>query len=289
MNHFLSSEIPNYEKEKALFHIIPAPMEMSVSYGRGTADGPRALLEASDQLEIWDGQSIPCDEGICTFPAVKADDAPGFIKAIRNRAADSLEAGGIPVLIGGEHSVTLGAAQAVFEKYGKDVGLIHIDAHADLREDYEGNPYSHASVIRKVHEMTGWPTVQIGIRAYCEEEHEYQREQGIRCITGAEAARKSLEHLDLPEDFPKKIYLSFDADGLDSSIMPATGTPVPGGLGWYQSMNIIESVCSRRSIIGFDFVELAPEPHLRFCDFTAAQAVYNIMGMIQRSRKALSF
>ncbi len=285
MNHFLSSEIANYEKEKALFHVIPAPMEMSVSYGSGTAEGPRALLEASDQLEIWDGRSIPCDEGICTFPPVEAGDAPGFIAAIKNRAAESLALNGIPVLIGGEHSVTLGAAQAVFEKYGKNVGLIHIDAHADLRHNYEGNPYSHASVIRKVHELTGWPTVQIGIRAYCEEEHDYQIEQEIRCITGAEAARKDLQHLDLPAGFPEKIYLSFDADGLDSSIMPATGTPVPGGLGWYQTMNIIESVASRRSIIGFDFVELAPEPHLRFCDFTAAQAVYNIMGMIQRARR----
>ena len=127
--------------------------------------------------------------------------------------------------------MTLGAARGVYEKFGKSVGLVQIDAHADLRHNYEGNPYSHASVIRKVHELTGWEIYQVGIRALCEEELIYQKQQKIQCLTGREAAIRNISTLTLPESFPEHLYITIDVDGLDSSIMPATGTPVPGGPG----------------------------------------------------------
>ncbi len=284
MNHFLSSEIPNADPAEALFHVIPAPLEESVSYGGGTAEGPEAILEASDQLETWDGFSFPCREGIHTAGPLREDTAEGFTRAIEERVKTALELDKIPVVLGGEHTVTLGAARGVYKKFGKSVGLVQIDAHADLRHNYEGNPYSHASVIRKVHELTGWEIYQLGIRALCEEELVYQKEKKIHCLTGREAAAGNISALTLPDSFPEHLYITIDVDGLDSSIMPATGTPVPGGLGWYQTLGILESVIGQRKVIGFDCVELAPEEHLRFCNFSAAQLVYNVMGMIQRSR-----
>ena len=284
MKHFLASEIENIPRDKARFHVIPAPMEMSVSYGTGTAEGPRALIEASDQLEEWDGTSFPCREGIHTCGYVSGKNASEFIDEIRRQTLLSLKEGGIPVLLGGEHTVTLGAAEAVFEQYGSRVGLVQIDAHADLRFNYQGNPFSHASVIRNIYEKTGWEIYQIGVRALCEEELRYREEQNIYCLAGREAVMNNIIRIDLPDDFPEYLYLTFDADGLDSSVMPATGTPVPGGLGWYQSLSMIESLASQRKIIGFDFVELAPTPALEYCNYTAAQTVYNIMGIIQRQQ-----
>ena len=283
MNHFLSSEIPNAKPEEALFHVIPAPLEASVSYGGGTEGGPKAILEASNQLETWDGFSSPCREGIYTAPSIWKGSAEGFIGAIEEQVVYSLELNKIPVVLGGEHTVTLGAARGIYEHYGNKAGLVQIDAHADLRHNYEGNPYSHASVIRKVHERTGWEIYQIGIRALCEEERTYQKEQHIHCLSGREAAAGNIHSLLLPDSFPEHLYITIDVDGLDSSVMPATGTPVPGGLGWYQTLDILESLIGQRKVIGFDCVELAPEEHLRFCNFTAAQLVYNVMGMIQRT------
>ncbi len=288
MKHFLSSEMDNSPADKALFHIIPAPMEMSVSYGTGAAGGPEAIIEASDQLEEWDGASFPCREGIHTCGMIKEDEPADFIESIRKQTLKTLEAGAVPVLLGGEHTVTLGAAEAFYEKFGNRVGLVQIDAHADLRWNYQGNPYSHASVIRKIHEKTGWSVYQVGIRALCEEELAYQKEQGIYCLTGKEAAAKGVKELILPDDFPEFLYLTFDIDGLDSSQMPATGTPVPGGLDWYQSLSLIESLAEQRKIIGFDLVELAPSPAFEYCNFTAAQTVYNIMGIIQRQNRFFS-
>lgn len=283
MNHFLSSEIDNCPAEEALFHVIPAPLEQSVSYGSGTARGPEAILAASDQLETWDGQSEPCNSGIYTTRSAKGESAELFLNDLETLVDKSLQLGKVPVVLGGEHTVSLAAARAVFKRHGDRVGLVQIDAHADLRSAYEGNPLSHASVIRRIHELTGWQIYQMGIRALCREELDYQRSRNIHCLSGEAAAVGQVHELVLPDDFPELVYLTIDADGLDSSILPATGTPVPGGLLWYQTLSLLRSVAEQRRVIGFDFVELAPQPPLQFCDFSAAQLVYNVMGMIQRS------
>ncbi|MBN2628386.1 MAG: agmatinase [Spirochaetales bacterium] len=285
MNHFLSSEMENTPAAEALFHVIPAALEASVSYGGGTGRGPQAILEASDQLELWDGEGFPYKAGIHTRPVIEGKDAETVLAAIEKETSRALDQEAIPVLLGGEHTVTLGAARAVFEKFDGSVGLVQIDAHADLRHNYEGNPYSHASVIRKIHELTGWPVYQVGIRALCDEEVRYQKEKGIYCLSGRDADRQQTRSLTLPVEFPEYLYVTIDVDGLDSSLMPATGTPVPGGLGWYQTLDILSSLATQRKIVAFDCVELAPRDHLSFCDFTAAQLVYNVMGYVQRADK----
>jgi agmatinase len=285
MNHFLSSEMENTPAAEALFHVIPAAFEASVSYGGGTGRGPQAILEASDQLELWDGEGFPYKAGIHTRPVIEGNDAETVLAAIEKETSRTLDQEAIPVLLGGEHTVTLGAARAVYGKYGDRVGLVQIDAHADLRHNYEGNPYSHASVIRKIHELTDWSLYQVGIRALCDEELRYQKGKGIYCLSGREADRQQTRSLTLPAEFPEYLYVTIDVDGLDSSLMPATGTPVPGGLGWYQTLDILASLAAQRKIIAFDCVELAPRDHLSFCDFTAAQLVYNVMGYVQRADK----
>jgi agmatinase len=284
MSYFLSSEVENSLEDEALFHVIPAPLEDSVSYGKGTSLGPKAILVASQQLEVWDGESLPCDLGIHTTAAVKGRNTVEFLDNLQERVDRTLSFKKIPVVLGGEHTVSLGACRAVLERYGAHVGLVQIDAHADLRYSYENNQLSHASVIRRIHEESFWPIYQLGIRAICPEEVEYQKEQGIHCISGKEAAQGPVMDITLPDEFPPLLYLTVDVDGLDSSIMPATGTPVPGGLQWYQTLSLIESVASQRQIIGFDLVELAPEKTMGYCDYTAAELCYRIMGIIQRSR-----
>jgi agmatinase len=282
--HFLASEIPQAQFDKASFHIIPAPFEKTVSYGGGTAKGPAAIIKASDQLELWNGRSSPGRAGIHTGRPVTGRSAETFLKNLEARTMASLETGGIPVTLGGEHTVSLGSARAVFRKYGSTAGIIQIDAHADLRDEFTGTKLSHACVMRRIHEECSWPLVQIGIRAMCGEEAAYQEKHGIVCYSGEMLNRNAVREIRLPQNFPENIYLSIDIDGFDPSVFPSTGTPVPGGLGWYQGLDIIQAISEQRRIIGFDLVEHAPQKHAVHCDFAAAQLVYNVMGFILPQR-----
>lgn len=282
-SYFLSSEIPNASPEKAFFHIIPAPFEKSVSYGYGTARGPQAIINAGDQLELWDGRSSPGAKGIHTTPFIKGKHTARFLENLEKQTARSLAFGSVPIILGGEHTISLGSVKAVYAKHGKKAGLVQIDAHADLRNELDGNPMSHACVIRRIHETTGWPIIQIAIRAECQEETEYRKENGITCYTGRQLYDENIRKIKIPDDFPEYVYLTIDVDGFDPSVIPATGTPVPGGLLWYQGLNIIESIAIQRKIIAFDVVELAPRKQLVHCDFTAAQLVYSVMGLIERT------
>ncbi|MBN1647377.1 MAG: agmatinase [Spirochaetales bacterium] len=284
-SHFLASEIPQTGFDRAAFHIIPAPLEKTVSYGGGTAKAPVAIIEASSQLELWNGSTSPGLAGIHTCRPVCSRTVETCLKKLETITAASLAVGAVPVTLGGEHTVTLGAARAVHAKYGQNAGIVQIDAHADLRDRFEGTPYSHACVMRRVHEATGWPLLQIGIRAYCREEADYREaHENITCLTGEDLDRGSIRTISLPDYFPEHVYLTIDIDGFDPSVFPATGTPVPGGPGWYQGLDIIRSIAVQRNIVAFDLVEHAPSKYVRHCDFAAAQLVYTVMGFILSAR-----
>ncbi len=285
---FLDTGYPNAPAGRARFHVIPAPMETTVSYGGGTARGPQAILEASRQLEDFDGQGCPGELGIHTQPAVKPVAGrkgleERWLEAIERAVAKVLRGGAVPAVLGGEHTVTLGAARA-FRAAGVELGFIHVDAHADLRDTYEGTKLSHACVMRRVHEL-GFPVVQLGTRAYSLEERDYRaaNSRTIRAYDAGAMARGRLPKNWIPKSFPARVFITFDLDGLDPSILPATGTPVPGGLGWYEAMNLVEDVAAARQIAGFDVVELAPMRGLHHADFTAARLVYALMGAAARS------
>ncbi|THB74181.1 MAG: agmatinase [Desulfobacteraceae bacterium] len=284
---FIESECSRRNEDQSLFHVIPVPLEASVSYGTGTAKGPAAILDASLQLEAWDGNSIPAESGIHTTPVV---DCTGTIDStldlIQARVGKSLAAGAIPVILGGEHTVTLGALRAVRSILKKPFGVVQLDAHADLRDEYEGEPFSHACVMRRAVETLDIPLFQIGVRAMCMEEYHARDRFGVRYLDARTLYESGIPLQVLPQDFPTDIYLTLDVDGLDPSLIRATGTPVPGGILWYDALTLIERCLYGRRLAGFDVVELAPQPGDHASDFAAAHLVYSVMGMAIRQTVA---
>ena len=302
---FLESELAPRNAGDCRFHVIPVPYEATVSYGGGTAKGPAAILEASQQLEVWTGRSIPSEQGIYTWPAVECS---GGAETVLERIESAVEkalavgpqgalaetspgSGGrlaaptVPAILGGEHTVTLGVLRALKKRYGH-FGVVQFDAHADLRGTYEGTPYSHACVMRRAVEDLGLSLFQIGVRSLCPEEVAFRKERGIPHLD-ARAARFPLSRAEknpvtalLPVDFPDKIFLTFDLDAFDASLMPATGTPEPGGLFWWDALELAERCLAGRVALGFDVVELAPIPGLHAPEYTAARLAHEIMGII---------
>jgi agmatinase len=190
----------------------------------------------------------------------------------------------LPVVLGGEHTVTWGVIKGYLDAGVKDFGVVQIDAHADLRDAYEGDRYSHASVMRRVVEA-GVPLVQLGNRAYCEEEKAARKKHGVLAFDALKLVPKNQSSIRLAKRFPKNVFFTVDVDGIDPSVLPATGTPVPGGLTWYQTLGLFESVAKQRRIIGFDVMEFAPIQGFHAYDFAAAVLTYKLMGIVQRTTR----
>ena len=285
---FMDSEFPPIDADKALFHIIPAPLEKSVSYGKGAANGPSAIIKASQQLEKWDGFSIPGELGIYTKHLDLKNnniDTEEFLGLLEKEVFDSISNKHIPIILGGEHTVSLGAFRAINSNgslYKEKTAILQFDAHGDLRDEYEGNRLSHACVMRRALDL-GFPVFQIGVRSISPAELDLRKNNKINYIDAYTAVTENITKIKLPDNFPENIYITIDVDGFDISVFPATGTPEPGGLGWYQVLSIIESVAAQRRIIGFDVTELAPIQGLHASEFAAARLVYNVMGIIERN------
>ncbi|MDR1947418.1 MAG: agmatinase family protein [Desulfovibrio sp.] len=293
---FLESELEDAPARACRFHIIPVPYEATTSYGQGTARGPRAILAASQQLEIWTGRAVPSASGIYTWPAVDVRGDPEDVLA-RIEAAVLLalssgpgshppqdacrktgpEVAALPVILGGEHTVSLGALRALKKLHGH-LGIVQFDAHADLRDSYEGTPYSHACVMRRAVDDLGLDLFQIGVRSLSQEEHAFREARNIPCLDACGLKQADTEML--PPSFPEKVYLTFDVDALDSSLMPATGTPEPGGLFWREALDLAGRALAGRVCLGFDVVELAPIPGMHAPDYTAARLVHELMGLM---------
>ena len=302
---FLESELAPRDAYDCRFHVIPAPYEATVSYGGGTAKGPAAILEASQQLEVWTGRSIPSEQGIYTWPAVECSgNAETVLERIEAAVEKALAAGPqgalpkalpglggclaaptVPVILGGEHTVTLGVLRALQKRYGH-FGVVQFDAHGDLRDTYEGTPYSHACVMRRAVDDLGLSLFQIGVRSLCPEETAFREERGIPRLDARTAcfplsrAEKNPAPALLPAEFPDNIFLTFDLDAFDASLMPATGTPEPGGLFWWDALELAERCLAGRVALGFDVVELAPVPGMHAPEYTAARLTHEIMGIV---------
>ncbi|MGJ8528486.1 agmatinase [Maritalea sp.] len=283
MADFLDSELSSKERDiaGAKFVVVPMPLERTVSYGAGTAAGPKAIIQASNELERICPEGEPCLQGITTLDPIDCDGPlPEVMARLATKTEMVVSQGKIPVTLGGEHSLTYGAVTGVAQALGPKVGIIQIDAHADLRIAYQGEKHSHASVMNLLCE-DGHALAQYGVRALCQQEVDAREKYGVTYIDGEELVTQNINSVALPTDFPEDVYISFDVDGLDPSIMPATGTPVPGGLGYYQALNIVASALRGRHCVGMDIVELAPNRNSQAWDFTAAQIVYRMMGMIE--------
>jgi agmatinase len=270
-NKFLDLE-PRYTAYKtSKFVVIPVPIEETVSYGRGTTKGPDAILKASQHIEDYD---IEMDKETCRIGIHVVKDIKD-IKEIKGRIKKILDDKKVPVMLGGEHSITPFAVAACKEKF-KDLSVLQFDAHADLKDKYQGSKYSHACAMRRVLEIC--PAVQVGVRSLDRSEAEFARSSGqIGKIHFAEKL-ELVENVNV--QLSKDVYISIDVDVLDPSIMPSTGTPEPGGLDYYEVLDIIKGVAREKNIVGFDLAELAPIKGLTAPDFTAAKLIYKLMGYI---------
>ncbi len=269
---------------KARAVIIPFGLEASVSYGGGTAKGPQAILEASPQLEFFD-ESLWCEPfrhiGIATLkePTI-AKPLVCALDQLEALVAEVLLAGKFPFVLGGEHSITAGAIRPFVQQF-ENLMILHFDAHADLRDGYCGEPFSHAAALRRTLEVSEQlQLVSCGIRNISAEEIPYLEANRHRITIhwAKDKKRWNIDEIVAPlKDHP--VYLTFDVDGLDASLMPATGTPEPGGLFWDDAMEIIEAAAQVSTIVGADVNELAPMPGLHTCDFLAAKLVYKILSL----------
>ena len=270
----------SYEDASAV--IIPFGLEASVSYGSGTENGPSAMIAASREVELFD-EELWCEPveryGLVTArePVTDNSDIEATLKVLEAMTSAVLDDGKFPMVFGGEHSITPGAIRPFLKKYD-DLIILHFDAHADLRDGYDGEHYSHAAAIRRVLDHPTVPIVSCGIRNISKEEipfYEANKER-ITIHWGKDRAKWKVADIVLPLK-GRPIYLTFDLDGFDSSLMPSTGTPEPGGLFWEDAMAIIKAASKAGTIVGADINELAPIENLHGPDFLAAKLAYKIL------------
>lgn len=261
--------------------VIPFGLEQSVSFQGGTARGPEAILAASKEVELFDEEywtEIISDYEVATLkPSPIAGSLEAALKQVALMVRDVLSAGKFPLVLGGEHSLTAGAIRPYLDRY-PDLTVLQFDAHADLRDGYEGEHFSHAAAMRRVLDHPSVSLVGVGLRNISQEEIpflEANRER-ITLHWASEAKKWRIEDIVAPLQ-GKNIYVTFDLDCFDSSLMPATGTPEPGGLDWYQALDILRAAADVGTIVGGDIVELAPRPGLHACDFLAAKLAYKLL------------
>jgi agmatinase len=284
-------------RETAGALVLPIPYEATTSYVRGTEGGPAAILAASTQVEFLDEihRDEPCTMGIHTLPPLDCRGAPDeVVGRIEERLASLASEGRFILSLGGEHTITVGAVAGI-ARGTPDLTVVTVDAHGDLRDQYEGSPLSHACVARRIAERH--PLVQVGIRSLSSEESAFIEAGGATAVfasaiaseRGAAAGgpgRPAWIDAALSAVESDAVYLSFDLDGLDPSIMPAVGTPEPGGLLWYETLAFLEALFARKSVVAADIVELCPVPGLVAPDFLAARLAYKIAGHALRARPA---
>ena len=261
--------------------VVPFGLEKTVSYGGGTKNGPKEIIKASHQVELFDEElnKEPCKEiGIKTlkpFPIKKnIEQALDQLSQINKKIISNNK---FPFVFGGEHSITPGSIKPIIKKYG-DLTLLHFDAHADLRESYHGEKFSHASAIKRCLDYKNVKVVSFGIRNLSKPEMNFynNNRDRIEIFWGKDKKNWNLSQLD--QFFTNKtVYITFDVDGFDSSIMPATGTPEPGGLYWEDVLPIIKKVCQISNIVGADINELAPIKNFDSYNFLVAKLAYKIL------------
>jgi len=271
-----------YETARAV--IFPVPLERSTSYEHGTRNGPSAILSASRHMELYDDEleMEPYKEiGIATLPAIDTTDGTmeEVLAELYTAQLGLLEDGKFPVAIGGEHSLTPPLVSATAKKF-KDLTVLQIDAHADLRDEYQGNSASHACAMRRVVEVC--PAVQVGIRSLCEEEAKAIPHLRTKVYWAKDIVRAPMKAwiAKVLDDLGPNVYLTIDLDGFDPSVVPATGTPEPGGLDWHQVTSLIRAVADHKKIVAMDVVELLPQPGDHASDFLAAKLIYKCLGYI---------
>lgn len=264
--------------------ILPVPYETTVSYMGGTRFGPRGLIHASRFVELYDHEleAEPYTVGVHTLPELLLSGAgPEEALAELRRAMDMLiDAGKFTIVLGGEHSISAAPIQAHAARR-PGLSVLQLDAHADLRAEYEGTPFSHACVMYRVHRDVR--IVPVGIRSITSQEHDLMRERDIPVVWGHEVGTAGWAERVL-EALGDEVYITIDVDYFDPSLVPSTGTPEPGGGTWYPTLALLERVFAEKTVVGCDIVELAPIAGLVAPDFLVAKLAYKLVGFYQRAR-----
>ncbi len=278
---FMGLESKNSSLARCKFAVVPVPFEKTVCYGHGTAKGPAAIIEASTQIELYDEETCTetWEEGICTLPEVNCSGSTAKVFKEIDKTVRALmqHKQCIAFYLGGEHTVTQALAQPYIEAY-KNLSILHFDAHADLRETFEGTPKSHACALYPASRQV--PVVQVGIRSVASEEKQY-------CNAGKVTTFLMHEHRDINKLIPQvlkkltdTVYITIDVDGFDPSVIPATGTPQPGGFGWYEALDLFRAVIAAKKIVAVDVVEACQRKADPITEFNTSKLIYRLMGYL---------
>jgi len=266
----------------ARFVVLPVPYEATTSYRKGTRLGPHAIIEASRQMEDYDEEldMEPYRVGIHTLPELELNhlDPASMVERLEAVCGGLIDSGKRVITLGGEHTIALGAVRAYKERF-PGLAVLQLDAHADLRDSYEGTRFSHACVMRRASEIC--PIMPMGVRSLSLEEKDYLKSRGIKPFfyRGASSIDAQAVVAALRE-MGDKVYITIDLDVLDPSIMSAVGNPEPGGMGWQELLGILKLVCQNTDVAGFDVVELCPPEGPAACAYTAARLIYKIIGYL---------
>ncbi|NQU95602.1 MAG: agmatinase [Candidatus Omnitrophica bacterium] len=283
----ISEECAGLKKSKVC--IIQAPYDETLTYIKGARKGPEAIIEASTNMELFDDelQAETYKIGIYTAPPLEFNAPTTPEKAIANvkdAVKEVFDAGKFPVLLGGEHSITVGAVKAAKEAFN-EISVLHLDAHYDLRDEYNGSKYNHACVARRLVKIC--PIVEVGVRNLSKEEKDFldTSPSDVKVISVYDILDSPDWKKEASGALKDNVYITIDLDVLDPAIMPSVGTPEPGGFGWYEFMDFLKIVTKDKKIIGFDVVELSPKEGFIAPDFLAAKIIYRLLGYIFNSKK----
>jgi len=267
-----------YDYSQSGIIIVPVPYDGTSTWMKGSDKGPDAIMEASVNLEFYDVETATevHKKGIYTMDPIVENSSPDtLVEAVYNKTNYLLREKKFPVVVGGNHTVSIGAIKSFSENYS-NFSILQLDAHSDLRQEYEGSRYNHACAMARAREYA--PVVQVGIRSMAAEELPFMERSRIffshELCYDKSLYKKAIDQLD------ENVYVTIDLDVFDPSIMPSTGTPEPGGPGYYELMHFLRDVAAKRNIVGFDVVELCPMPANKFPEFVAAKVIYQLLSYI---------
>lgn len=272
----------NSKLENAKIVILPVPYDGTSTWMKGADKGPEALFRASQYLELYDIEtdSEVYKQGIFTAPAILEKSAPEkMVSAVRQAVVGFIVKDKLVVTVGGEHSVSIGAVAAYHEKY-KNLSVLQLDAHTDLRAEYRGSKYNHGCVMGRIRETL--PIVQVGIRSLGADEKPFLAKD--RVFFAHEIYNRNDWQAKAIAKLTDQVYISIDLDVFDPSVLPATGTPEPGGLNWYQVWGFLKQVIKEKKVVGFDVVELCPNQNDKSSDFLAAKLIYMLLSYMFAGR-----
>lgn len=288
-DNFLGLEGPPATFEGARVLILPVPLEATVSWGGGTAEGPRAIIAASRQVELYDREhdrEPALDYGIHTLPALElSHDPAAAVAEIAAAVADAAASGKLLVALGGEHTLSAAVSHGLLDAHGGPLTVVQLDAHSDLRDAHDGRPFSHACVARRILEDPRVEQVlQLGVRSVDAAEVAFARanRERVRVWYAEDVQGGRWREEFVTRVRGRRVHLTLDVDALDPAVVPATGTPEPAGLSWREALDVIRATAGAGSIAGIDCVELAPRPGLHHADFAVAKLLYKTVTYAMR-------